>query len=43
LAKIDDLDRKAEVLLLSPEENLRNHLKGQLIVERRGDLLAPTF
>ena len=31
LAKIDVLDRKAETILLSPQEvELRHHLKGQL-------------
>ena len=31
LSKIDELDRKAEIYLLSPqEEDLRHHLKGQL-------------
>jgi mannosylglycoprotein endo-beta-mannosidase len=31
LAKIDELDRKAETILLSPQEvELRHHLKGQL-------------
>jgi hypothetical protein len=31
LAKIDELDRKAEIMLLTPEEeDLRHHLKGQL-------------
>jgi hypothetical protein len=31
LAKIDKLDRKAETILLSPQEvELRHHLKGQL-------------
>jgi len=31
LTKIDDLDRKAETIVLSPQEmELRHHLKGQL-------------
>jgi hypothetical protein len=42
LAKIDELDRKAEILLLTPEEDLRHHLKGQLTKLLSGrDLLAP--
>ena len=38
LSKIDELDRKAEIYLLSPqEEDLRHHLKGQLTKLLRED------
>ena len=38
MTKIDDLDRKAETIVLSPQEmELRHHLKGQLTKLLRED------